>query len=156
MLSDEQVDQLEHAISSSTLNDLPSLLTRLIPALFSELRLTRDAMRERTEEFLEAANKVRRPNNDSDSRAATDSRGVSVGPQHQPVSIAVSELPQITGQVPADSGRAHTKAKKATRRNAKRGRKAGSNTGDTPAVDAGGEGEEVGGPLRDKEVSREL
>jgi hypothetical protein len=156
MLSDDQLDRLEQAINSSTLNDLPNLLTRLIPALFAELRLARETIRERTDEFLAAAREVPRQDHDTEGVSDSDSRLVPIGPQHHAVSIEVSDLPEITGEVPADSGGAHKKTTKATSRNARRKRKSPGHPGSEGQVVAGDEVPKVGGQVRPEENAGQL
>ena len=71
MLSDREIDELESVIAGSTLQQLPMLLMKAIPLLFSELRVSRaaleshsnDLLRELTSEF---ANQDPGPSQESD------------------------------------------------------------------------------------------
>lgn len=156
MLTDEQVDQLEKAVCTSTLNDLPTLLTRLIPALFAELRLTRDAMRERTDAFLKAAQEVQPEHHDTNERSAGDRGGLPVRDEHIAVPIEVSELPEISSQVPADSGRVHEEKKKATSGPANARRKRRGRKADPRQLESGDAVSEVGGEVREQANDSEL
>lgn len=156
MLTDEQVDQLEQAVCTSTLNDLPHLLTRLIPALFAELRLTRDAMRERTDAFLKAAVEVPAEHHDT-AEAAREDRGVlHGGDEHIAMPIEVSELPEITGEVPADTGRAHKETPEASSGTANSRRKRKSRKANPGRLDPGNTVPPVGGQVREPADNSEL
>lgn len=102
MLSDDQLNQLEAAINRSTLNELPSLLTQWIPILFSELRITRDALRNQTESFLATALP-----NDSSRGLGANSSGLHVGPEHHPVSEEVASVRPVANQIVSDSRGPH-------------------------------------------------
>lgn len=52
MLSNEQVNELENLIVFSTMDNLPLVLSRAIPLLFSELRLVRATLDSRVGDFL--------------------------------------------------------------------------------------------------------
>ncbi len=52
MLSDKQVNDLENLIVFSTMDNLPLVLSRAIPLLFSELRLVRATLDSRVGDFL--------------------------------------------------------------------------------------------------------
>jgi hypothetical protein len=52
MLSDSQVNELENLIVFSTMDNLPLVLSRAIPLLFSELRLVRATLDSRVGDFL--------------------------------------------------------------------------------------------------------
>lgn len=57
MLRDDEIDQLENYIVHSTIQDLPALLMRAIPLLFSELRLARAALDQQTAAFLQGGHR---------------------------------------------------------------------------------------------------
>ena len=88
MLSDEQLDQLEVAMLTSKLQDIPTMLTQWLPVLFSELRVTRTALQEMLEERLDAIS----------GRASGDSGGVPVGPVNQPVPVEVQQVERNSGE----------------------------------------------------------
>lgn len=52
MLSNSQVDELERLIVFSTMDNLPLVLSRAIPLLFSELRLVRATLDSKVGDFL--------------------------------------------------------------------------------------------------------
>ena len=53
MLSDNQIDELERLIVFSTMDQLPLILSRAIPVLFSELRLVKATLDSKVNHFLE-------------------------------------------------------------------------------------------------------
>ena len=52
MLNDEQVDALERAVYGSTMDNLPMVLGKVLPMVFSEWRLTRAALDEKASRFF--------------------------------------------------------------------------------------------------------
>ena len=138
MLSDEQLDQLEVAMLTSKLQDIPTMLTQWLPVLFSELRVTRTALQEMLEERLDAIS----------GRASGDSGGVPVGPVNQPVPVEVQQVERNSGEDVPDEERADTPSVQAsTRTRAKRSRKRSRKN--KTAVVSSGDKPEVGGEIRE-------
>ena len=52
MLTDEQIDELEHFIFNSTTQDLPVVLGKALPLLFAELRVVRATLDSKVSTFL--------------------------------------------------------------------------------------------------------
>lgn len=52
MLSDSQIDELEHFIFNSTTQDLPVVLGKALPLLFAELRVVRATLDSKVSAFL--------------------------------------------------------------------------------------------------------
>ena len=52
MLTDEQIDELEHFIFNSTTQDLPVVLGKALPLLFAELRVVRATLDSKVSNFL--------------------------------------------------------------------------------------------------------
>ena len=138
MLSDEQLDQLEVAMLTSKLQDIPTMLTQWLPVLFSELRVTRTALQEMLEERLDAIS----------GRASGDSGGVPVGPVNQPVPVEVQQVERNSGEDVPDEERADTPSVQAsTNTRAKRSRKRSRKN--KAAVVSGSDKPEVGGEVRE-------
>lgn len=53
MLTDQQVDELENVIFSSSIDDLPMVLGKALPLLFAELRIVRATLDSKVSTFLE-------------------------------------------------------------------------------------------------------
>ena len=137
MLSDEQLDQLEVAMLTSKLQDIPTMLTQYLPVLFSELRVTRTALNEMLEERLDAIS----------GRASGGSGGVPVGPVNQPVPVEVQQVERNAGEDVPDEQREDTPSvQSSTNTRAKRSRKRSRKN--TAAVVSGSDKPEVGGEVR--------
>lgn len=79
MLSDEQIDSLEKLIVFSTMDQLPLILSRAIPVLFSELRLVKATLDSKVNNFLEGIGTDDRPQyGDGDGEG---DQGEGFGPQ---------------------------------------------------------------------------
>lgn len=138
MLSDEQVDELEVAMLTSKLQDIPTMLTQWLPVLFSELRVTRTALQEMLEERLDAIS----------GRASGDSGSVPVGPVNKPMPEEVQQVERNSGEDVPNEERADTPSVQAsTRTRAKRSRKRSRKN--KTAVVSGSDEPEVGGEVRE-------
>jgi hypothetical protein len=89
MLSDKQVNELENLIVFSTMDNLPLILSRAIPLLFSELRLVRATLDSKVGDFLGGIG------NADDERAEVDQdSGHSGLPQR---AVPVADRQQVPG-----------------------------------------------------------
>jgi hypothetical protein len=98
MLNDSQVDELERLIVFSTMDNLPLVLSRAIPLLFSELRLVRATLDSKVGDFLGGIGHADEQREPVDSRPSSD--GLRGG--HE----SVAARPQVpgSGNAPADQG----------------------------------------------------
>lgn len=104
MLSEQEIDQLEAVIANSTLQQLPMLLMKAIPLLFSELRVARaaleshsnDLLRELTSEFAKQ---------DSGASQEGDRQGLRAGDVPVPRSSEVQVDPPKARKRSAQRGR---------------------------------------------------
>ena len=81
MISNSQVDELERLIVFSTMDNLPLVLSRAIPLLFSELRLVRATLDSKVGDFLGGIG------NADDRRTEVDQGAASEGlpSRHEPL-----------------------------------------------------------------------
>ena len=81
MLEDKQIDELERLIVFSELKDLPMILSRAIPLLFSELRLVKATLDSKVSTFLGGFDGPTRGTGvaEEDSEAEVRGRGVGMG-----------------------------------------------------------------------------
>jgi len=77
MLDDKQIDELERLIVFSELKDLPMILSRAVPLLFSELRLVKATLDSKVSNFLGGLDAVSHATQrDSGASQGSVSRGV--------------------------------------------------------------------------------
>jgi len=98
MLSDEQVNELERLIVFSTMDNLPLVLSRAIPLLFSELRLVRATLDSKVGDFLGGINHA------DNQRGEVAEFAGSAGLRERTEPVAAR--PQVPGDsnAPADTG----------------------------------------------------
>jgi len=142
MLDDRQIDELERLIVFSELKDLPMILSRAVPLLFSELRLVKATLDSKVNNFLGGL--------DAQSHSTKGHTGASEGGildrQNHQAGVGVGEQGGASGVHPPHSPRPNqdgaSKASGAGDR-PRRGRPKGSRN--KSKVDAGGGKEKVGG-----------
>ena len=129
MLSDEQVNELENLIVYSELNQLPLILSRAIPILFSELRVVRAALDEKTSRFLGgfddrvSSAQVQDPRGDTRHGEEAVDRRLHVGPERveSPSPVPASEEESGVSATPG-GGSVEDEGGNSTRRRSRRGR----------------------------------
>jgi len=142
MLSNSQVDELERLIVFSTMDNLPLVLSRAIPLLFSELRLVRATLDSKVGDFLGGIG------NADDERTEVDQRADTEGlpSRHEPLadrkevqapSVAQGHTP-VAGGLDQESGSGASGKRRRGR--PKKDRSAG-------IVDTGAGQPQVGGPV---------
>lgn len=140
MLDDRQIDELERLIVFSELRDLPMILSRAIPLLFSELRLVKATLDSKVNNFLGGLDAVSHGTGptEEETQGAVREGGVDLGTVHrQPTS------PKEVDQ--ADAGRSGAEAAAGERPSGKRGRGRPKGSRNKQQVDARGSQPEVGG-----------
>ncbi len=138
MLSDKQVNDLENLIVFSTMDNLPLILSRAIPLLFSELRLVRATLDSKVGDFLGGIHDQR----EEVGEGAGDS---GLPPRHEPVEAG----PKVSGDghaggdqaVAGEQGEAQERGDGTHRRKRGRPKKAGGSV----SLDTGASQQEVGG-----------
>lgn len=139
MLSDHQINELERVISESKLQDIPVLLTRLVPTLFAELRLAREALRDQTDSFFQGVV------NES-GRSGDGSQGVPAGNVHGfggPASPRANAPTDTVDAVSVRGGQAEDQVPAAPKRRRNRKR-----DGEVPvSVERGGSEPQVDRPI---------
>jgi len=98
MLSDAQINELESLIVFSTMDNLPLVLSRAIPLLFSELRLVRATLDSKVGDFLGGIT------NASDQRTEVVAGAGEAGLRERHEPVAARPQVQGNGNPPADQG----------------------------------------------------
>lgn len=154
MLSDEQIDSLERLIVFSTMDQLPLVLSRAIPVLFSELRLVKATLDSKVNHFLEGIQSDDRTELHAtegegvtgDGPSGLGEEGVPVGPER--MGIAEPVRPTAVLHRGQEHGGGHPEAEGGTAEvgpHRKRNRR-GKGRDQVPLDGRGGESA-VGGPL---------
>ena len=141
MLTDAQIDEMENLIYFSEPDEVMEVLSKLIPVLFAELRITRGTLDSKVNSFLNGVSDARDSINEGTNDAPKD--GTTAPNSGEPVpqqphehqadnsgSESQSELPASAGNTPAAN-----KQKKTRRRVSKPRRHKGKEAGDTGCVD---------------------
>jgi hypothetical protein len=145
MLTDEQVDELENYIVRSTTDQLPSLLMRAIPLLFSELRLARAALNDQTNAFFQGGMNNDRPASlDPAGQGKPDPAGI---PARRDVGTHVAHEAPPSAEDPDSATAARhggdeaegSEVRPKPRRNKRKGK------GDSGDLERGGDSPQVGG-----------
>ena len=140
MLDDRQIDELERLIVFSELKDLPMILSRAIPLLFSELRLVKATLDSKVSNFLGGLDAVSHGTvaTEGETQRGVRERGVDLGVVHsQPTSPKEVDT--------SDSGRSGAEAADGERPAGKRGRGRPKGSRNKQQVDARGSQPEMGG-----------
>jgi len=154
MLTDEQIDSLERLIVFSTMDQLPLILSRAIPVLFSELRLVKATLDSKVNHFLEGIgtdDRAQPGDGDGDYGAwhGTNGQGdlgVPAGGQHLGTQDEVRPLADSLGSEATAGGSGQADIGSGEVRPIRRGnrRRKGADQGE---VVSGDSQPQVGGPL---------
>ena len=98
MLTNDQVNELENLIVFSTMDNLPLVLSRAVPLLFSELRLVRATLDSKVGDFLGGITSA------DVEREPVDSRPSEDGLRSRTELVAARPQVQGGGNQPADQG----------------------------------------------------
>lgn len=141
MLTDEQVDEIENLIYFAEPDQIMEVLSKLLPVLFAELRITRGTLDSKVNSFLNGVSDARdeplQGTNDAPKNAATASNGGKLIPEQPHEHQADNQGSQPQPELPASvSDPATTDKPKKTRRRVSRTRRNSSKKArDTGCVD---------------------
>jgi hypothetical protein len=138
MLDDRQIDELERLIVFSELKDLPMVLSRAIPLLFSELRLVKATLDSKVSNFLGGFDAVTQR---TEGVKDQDQEGVQGG-EDDPADMAGHKAGSSVVH-PSDGGRSDERPGSGLPDKPRRGRPKGSKN--KRKLDTGGLTQEVGG-----------
>lgn len=141
MLSDEQIDEMENLIYFSEPDQVMEVLSKLLPVLFAELRITRGTLDSKVNSFLNGVSDARdstdEGTNDAPENAKTASNGGEPVPQERHEHQADNQGSEPQPELPASASDPATtdKPKKKRRRVSKPRRNSSKKAGDTGSVD---------------------
>ena len=141
MLTDQQVDEIENLIYFAEPDQIMEVLSKLLPVLFAELRITRGTLDSKVNSFLNGVNDARDSANEGTNDAPKDgttapNSGEPVPQQpheHQADNKGSESQPELPASV-SDSSTAR-KPKKTRRRVSRTRRDSSKEAGDTGCVD---------------------
>ena len=139
MLSNSQVDELERLIVFSTMDNLPLVLSRAIPLLFSELRLVRATLDSKVGDFLGGIGEQREEVAAATGEAGLRGRAESLAARPE---VQVGRQPE-GHQVVADGNAAEDGARDSGKRKRGRPKKIASPS----QMDTGASQPQMGGPV---------
>ena len=141
MISRKQLEEIENYLFSASLNDIPNVLGRVMPMLFSEMRVMMDLLDTRTEDFFNGRRV--QPGSGSLSSQAADGRSEFLGDQ--------TSTPEPSRPSSAEVSASVRFAEEEQSPSPERGGVSGTEGADPPSVDGGGSVvAEVGGTVRGK------
>ena len=143
MLSDEQINEMENLIYFSEPDEVMEVLSKLIPVLFAELRITRGTLNSKVDSFLNGVDHARdsldEGTNDAPSDEAPASLGAELVPQqsheHSEDNQGSEPQPELPAS-PSDSSAADKREKK-PRRVSRTSRNKAKKAGDSGRMDTG-------------------
>ena len=143
MLTDEQVDEIENLIYFAEPDQIMEVLSKLLPVLFAELRITRGTLDSKVNSFLngvsDARDSANEGTNDAPKDEATASNSREPVPQQPHEHQADNQGSESQPELPASASDPATtdKPKKTRRRVSKPRRNSRTKARDTGCVDAG-------------------
>ena len=141
MLTDEQIDEMENLIYFSEPDQVMEVLSKLLPVLFAELRITRGTLDSKVNSFLNGVSDARvstnKGTNDAPENAATASNGGKLIHEQPHEYQADNQGSESQPELPASVSDPATtdKPKKTRRRVSKPRRNSSKKARDTGCVD---------------------